>query len=104
VESKEAETLTAKYILIATGSKVAMLPDVKVDGKVVGTVTSSAYSPGTGTSIGLGFVHRSVEPPANAIVRRSDAGSGEAGELAVEIRALPLVELPTGFGDGQPPT
>ncbi len=45
VESKEAETLTAKYILIATGSKVAMLPDVKVDGKVVGTSTEAlAYA------------------------------------------------------------
>jgi len=91
--------------LVFSGDEAFTVGDeIVVDGKVVGTVTSSAYSPGTGTSIGLGFVHRSVEPPANAIVRRSDAGSGEAGELAVEIRALPLVELPTGFGDGQPPT
>ncbi len=30
-------TLSAKHIIIATGSKVAMLPDVKVDGKAVGT-------------------------------------------------------------------
>jgi dihydrolipoamide dehydrogenase len=38
---KEAETLSAKHIIIATGSKVAMLPDVKVDGKVVGTSTEA---------------------------------------------------------------
>jgi dihydrolipoamide dehydrogenase len=34
---KPAVTLTAKHIIIATGSKVAMLPDVKVDGKAIGT-------------------------------------------------------------------
>jgi dihydrolipoamide dehydrogenase len=38
---KPAETLTAKHILIATGSKVAMLPDVKVDGKTIGTSTEA---------------------------------------------------------------
>ena len=42
---KPAETLSAKHILIATGSKVAMLPDVKVDGKAVGTSTEAlAYA------------------------------------------------------------
>ncbi|MDB5047221.1 MAG: lpd3 [Fibrobacteres bacterium] len=42
---KAAETLTAKNILIATGSKVAMLPDVKVDGKAIGTSTEAlAYT------------------------------------------------------------
>ncbi len=40
-----AESLSAKYILIATGSKVAMLPDIKVDGKAVGTSTEAlAYT------------------------------------------------------------
>jgi dihydrolipoamide dehydrogenase len=42
---KPVETLTAKNILIATGSKVAMLPDVKVDGKAIGTSTEAiAYT------------------------------------------------------------
>ena len=42
---KPAETLTAKHIVIATGSKVAMLPDVKVDGKAIGTSTEAlAYA------------------------------------------------------------
>ncbi len=43
--SPQTETLTGKNILIATGSKVAMLPDVKVDGKIVGTSTEAlSYS------------------------------------------------------------
>ncbi|MDB5105648.1 MAG: dihydrolipoamide dehydrogenase [Fibrobacteres bacterium] len=42
---KAAETLTAKNILIATGSKVAMLPDVKPDGKVIGTSTEAIAYP-----------------------------------------------------------
>jgi dihydrolipoamide dehydrogenase len=42
---KTAETLTAKNIIIATGSKVAMLPDVKADGKAIGTSTEAiAYT------------------------------------------------------------
>jgi dihydrolipoamide dehydrogenase len=40
-EAKAGETLAAKHILIATGSKVAMLPDVPVDGKVIATSTEA---------------------------------------------------------------
>ncbi len=44
-KSAETETLTAKNIIVATGSKVAMLPDVKVDGKIIGTSTEAlSYS------------------------------------------------------------
>jgi len=38
---KGATTLTAKHIILATGSKVAMLPDVKPDGKAIGTSTEA---------------------------------------------------------------
>lgn len=38
---KPAILLTAKHIILATGSKVAMLPDVKIDGKAVGTSTEA---------------------------------------------------------------
>ena len=38
---KPAIPLTAKHIILATGSKVAMLPDVKPDGKVIGTSTEA---------------------------------------------------------------
>jgi len=42
---KTATVLTAKHIILATGSKVAMLPDVKVDGKAIGTSTEAlAYA------------------------------------------------------------
>ena len=34
---KPSETISAKSIILATGSKVAMLTDVKVDGKIIGT-------------------------------------------------------------------
>ncbi len=40
-----SETLSATHILIATGSKVAMLPDVQVDGKAVGTSTEALSWP-----------------------------------------------------------
>jgi dihydrolipoamide dehydrogenase len=38
---KAATMLTAKHIILATGSKVAMLPDVKPDGKAIGTSTEA---------------------------------------------------------------
>jgi dihydrolipoamide dehydrogenase len=42
---KDAAMLTAKHIILATGSKVAMLPDVKPDGKAIGTSTEAlAYT------------------------------------------------------------
>ena len=47
--------------------------EIVVDGKVVGTITSSA--PG----IALGFIRREVEPPADAAV----------GDTAVTVRDLP---------------
>lgn len=42
---KTVTMLTAKHIILATGSKVAMLPDVKPDGKAIGTSTEAlAYA------------------------------------------------------------
>jgi dihydrolipoamide dehydrogenase len=42
---KDVTMLTAKHIILATGSKVAMLPDVKPDGKAIGTSTEAlAYA------------------------------------------------------------
>ncbi len=43
--AKPTEILSAKNIILATGSKVAMLPGVKVDGKIIGTSTEAlAYT------------------------------------------------------------
>lgn len=56
---KALAMLTAKHIILATGSKVAMLPDVKVDGNAVGTSTEAlAYDkvPGRLVVIGAGAI------------------------------------------------
>jgi folate-binding protein YgfZ len=50
--------------------------------KSVGRVTSSAWSEGLGATIGLAYVHRSVEIPSAVT----------AGELSVQVRQLPLAE------------
>lgn len=52
---------------------------VVVDGKEVGTVTSSAVA-ADGSVVGLALVHRSVELPAAA----------RAGDARIEVRDLPL--------------
>jgi folate-binding protein YgfZ len=59
--------------------------EILVGDKVVGSVTSSAYSSALGSPIALGFVHRSVGPPAEVILR------GPSREQKAEIRVLPLV-------------
>ncbi|MGZ4786628.1 MAG: CAF17-like 4Fe-4S cluster assembly/insertion protein YgfZ [Acidimicrobiales bacterium] len=51
--------------------------------KVVGTVTSSVRSPELGP-IALAFVHRTVEPPAEVVVR------WDGGQTSAEVRELPL--------------
>ncbi len=55
------------------------------DGREVGRITSSAFSPLLEVAVALAYVHRRVEPPAPA--RLAVAG----GTLAGEIRPLPLV-------------
>ena len=64
---------------LATGA-----PLIDADGKAVGRITSSAYSPALGATVALAYVHRRVDPPAIASV-------GERGGPKCEIRTLPLV-------------
>ena len=52
----------------ATGPGPGRGDAVVVDGKDVGVVTSDALDPTTGQPIGLAFVQRSVEVPADATV------------------------------------
>ncbi len=59
-------------------------PLLDADGKALGRVTSSAYSPTLGAAVALAYVHRRVDPPAVAAV-------GEVGGPDCEIRTLPLV-------------
>jgi folate-binding protein YgfZ len=63
------------------------------EGKVVGTVTSSAWSPEFGCPVGLGYVHRTVASPS--IVELRVVGPEETGPdasvVAAEVRTLPLI-------------
>jgi folate-binding protein YgfZ len=59
--------------------------------KVLGTVTSAAWSAELGAWVALGYLHRSVEVPGPVRVRSGD-GLGEA--RLIEARTLPLVTLP----------
>jgi folate-binding protein YgfZ len=57
------------------------LLDVSGASKSVGRVTSSAWSDGLGATVGLAYVHRSVEIPSELA----------AGDVSVLVRQLPLV-------------
>ena len=74
-------------------SGAAVLPrgsEVRLGEKVVGSVTSSAWSPTLGSLCALGYLHRSVTPPCAVEVRvLIEAGGTRA--LAAEARKLPLV-------------
>ena len=60
--------------------------EIVFDGKVAGSVTSSAWSPTLGCAVALGYVHRTV--PLSSTVELRAAPSGT---VAAEVRALPLV-------------
>ncbi len=57
---------------------------VVVEAKEVGSLTSVAWSPGTGGPVALAYVRRDVTPPADAEVR------WEGGEAPARIETLPL--------------
>ena len=56
--------------------------------KVVGQLTSVAWSPDLGTAIALCYLHRSVEPPCAVHVQVDGAMGGTAAARAL---ALPLL-------------
>lgn len=62
---------------------------VVADGKSVGAVTSSVWSPSLGTVVGLGYVHRDVSAPGRVEIV---VASPDEGELRVpaEVRDLPV--------------
>ena len=57
---------------------------IMVGDRQVGSVTSTAYSPVDERSYALGYIHRSIEPPADAVVIAGDSED----ELGVEIGSL----------------
>ena len=69
--------------------------EIVFEGKVVGTVTSSAWSPALGCPVALGYVHRAVEPPSPVELRPVPSADsiepGAASLVRAEVRALPLV-------------
>ncbi|HXP32888.1 MAG TPA: glycine cleavage T C-terminal barrel domain-containing protein [Acidimicrobiales bacterium] len=74
--------------------------DIVLDGKVVGSVTSTAWSPALGCPVALGYVHRAVPVPGAVDIRPSRPGGaddadgaddGTTSALRAEVRTLPLV-------------
>jgi folate-binding protein YgfZ len=63
--------------------------DVVAD-KVVGTVTSAAWSPELGAWVALAYLHRTVEAPANVRIR---SGDGLGGSQPARVAPLPLTSL-----------
>jgi folate-binding protein YgfZ len=57
--------------------------------RVVGRVTSVAWSPALETVVALAYLHRDVEPPCPVQVRTPEAAADSI--LTAEARALPLV-------------
>ena len=69
-------------------------------GKVVGSVTSSAWSPALGCAVALGYVQRAVLPSSAVELRSPTDGASGAADTAgpggvttarAEVRTLPLV-------------
>jgi folate-binding protein YgfZ len=68
--------------------------EIVFEGKVVGTVTSSAWSPTLGCPVALGYVHRTVVPPSTVELRGARPATDDtdtATTLSAEVRPLPLV-------------
>ena len=68
-------------IVFGTDDLPAPGAEVRVDGRTVGELTSVAVSPERRAPVALAYVHRSVEPPADA----------EVDGRPCRVEALPLV-------------
>jgi len=68
--------------------------ELVVGEKVVGSLTSVAWSPALGRTVALGYVQRAVVPPATLDVRVRAAPTGAGEPVRAEVRALPLVGAP----------
>jgi len=74
-----------------------------VDEQLRGTITSVGESLDLRAPVALSYVHRSVDVPAQAMLRWPAVGAVAGGEVAAQIRELPLLPLPTsGEAAGEP--
>ena len=62
--------------------------DRAADDKVVGTVTSAAWSAELAAWVALGYLHRNVEAPGPVRLR---SGDGVGGSHPARVELLPLV-------------
>jgi tRNA-modifying protein YgfZ len=67
----------------------APVGDSAADDKVVGTVTSAAWSSELGAWAALAYLHRNVETPGTVRLR---TGDGIGGSRPVHVASLPLVD------------
>ena len=78
-------------VVIGTNVLPPVGAELIVDGEVRGTLTSVGESLDLRAPIALAYVHRSVEPLADAIVRWSGVDGAPGGEAPAQIRELPLL-------------
>jgi folate-binding protein YgfZ len=71
--------------------------DGAAEDKVVGTITSAAWSSELGAWVGLGYLHRSVEAPGPIRLR---SGDGVGGSRPARVALLPLSQ--PGGAPGSP--
>jgi tRNA-modifying protein YgfZ len=67
--------------------------DAASDDKVVGTITSAAWSSELGAWAALAYLHRNVEAPGTVRLR---SGDGIGGSRPARVAVLPLVDVAAG--------
>jgi folate-binding protein YgfZ len=98
-------------VLVEASSPVALPAELVLDGRVVGELTSTAWSPRVGGPVALALVRREVEHPVGVTVRSLPAPAGDqdslggpvatATEWPAEIVDLPLAG-PAGASQAAP--
>ena len=77
-------------VVVEDGAEPPVGAEVIADGQVRGLLSSVAESPAFDSRIGLTLLHRSVEPPADVILRWRDRHGGQR-ECRAQAREVPLV-------------
>jgi tRNA-modifying protein YgfZ len=88
--NKVSRRLRGLVMELSSGASTTPTPgaEVKRGDRVVGRVTSVAWSPALGAAVALAYLHRDVEPPCPVDVMGDDPAGGVFGAQA---RVLPLV-------------